>query len=284
MKTFSYLSLILVIGLSSCYRTDKPADPEQSVVIQDSVTMVIDDNESPVYKNDYMLLATLFHQQSAEYRALCFQAYNLGKHMLDIDLKNKSIDKHRVVVLDIDETVLDNSPYQAQCIIDDINYPVRWDEWCSKASAEAVPGALDFTKYARANGVSVFYITNRKQHLRDVTIENLQKLGFPHADTSHVIMHTTENSKEGRRNTLLEKYHIALLCGDNLSDFSYVFDDVLNSVRKTEVSRMQEEFGSKFIVLPNAMYGDWELEVYKKLKQQSDSIKSQKRIKALQGF
>ncbi len=284
MKTFSYLSLILVIGLSSCYRTDKPAEAEQPVVINDSVAVVIDSVQSPVYKNDYMVLATLFHQQSAEYRALCFQAYNLGKHMLDIDLKNKSIDKHRVVVLDIDETVLDNSPYQAQCIIDDINYPVHWDEWCSKASAEAVPGALDLTKYARANGVSVFYITNRKQHLRDVTIENLRKLGFPHADTSHVIMRTTENSKEGRRNALLEKYHVALLFGDNLSDFSYVFDDLPNNLKKTEVNRMMEEFGSKFIVLPNAMYGEWELAVYGKNRQIADAVKSQKRIQALQGF
>ncbi len=284
MKTSSYLYLILVIGISACYRTDKPADPDQPVVIKDSMKVIVNDEQPQFNKNDYMVLAALFHQQSAEYRALCYQAYNFGRYMLDIDLKDKSIDKHRIVVLDIDETVLDNSPYQAQCVIDEINYPVRWDEWCSKASAEAVPGALDFTKYARANGVSVFYITNRKQHLRDVTIENLRKLGFPHADTTHVIMRTSEISKEGRRNDLLEKYHIALLCGDNLSDFSYVFDEVPNSLRKTEASRLQEEFGSKFIVLPNAMYGDWELEIYKRQKQQSDSVKSMKRINALQGF
>lgn len=284
MKTFSLFSLIVAIGLTSCYRTDKPADPDQPTVTIDSTVAAIDNKENQANKNDYMVLATLFHQQAAEYNALCYQAYNIGRYMLDIDLKNKLIDKHRVVVLDIDETVLDNSPYQAECIIDEINYPVRWDEWCSKASAEAVPGALEFTKYARASGVSVFYITNRKLHLRDVTIENLRKLGFPHADTTHVIMRTDENSKEGRRNALLEKYHIALLFGDNLSDFSYVFDDLPNSLRMTEVSRLREEFGSRFIVLPNTMYGDWELALYNNAKQLSDSVKSQKRIKALQGF
>lgn len=231
-----------------------------------------------------MVLGTLYHQQAAEYRALCYQAYNFGKVLIDKDLEDKSIDEHRIVILDIDETVLDNSPYEAECILSDINYPTRWDEWCLKASAKPIPGVLEFLNYARSSGLSVFYVTNRKVHLKDATIRNLQKYNFPHADDEHVIMRTAENSKEGRRQQLAEKYHISLLCGDNLSDFSFVFDDKPNETRMKEVDKLYKEFGTRFIVLPNSMYGDWEINLYDKAKNPSDSLNTISRHKALSGF
>jgi len=283
MKRVFSLTTALLIVLSACYRPDQPKDSNRDIISQADAALS-DTVEVYQYDNEYMVLGTLFHQQAAEYRALCYQTFNLGKMIIDEDLKKNDVDKHRIVIVDIDETVLDNSPYQAQCIIDDINYPVRWDEWCLKASANAVPGALDFLNYARANGLSVFYVTNRKEHLKEATIQNLKKLGFPMADNDHVIMRTDENSKEGRRNKLLEKYHISLLAGDNLNDLTNIFEEMTNQQRANGVDKMQKEFGRKFIVLPNSMYGDWETSLYNMDKKQSDSIKFLLRHKALKGF
>lgn len=284
MKVLHYFTLIFIITFSSCYRTDKPEGTDKDVIVskKDQPIPSLDDLDR--YDNEHMVLGTLYHQQAAEYRALCYQAYNLGKIMLDKDLADKNIVKHRVVILDVDETVLDNSPYQAQCILDDVSYPVKWDEWCLKAVAKPVPGSLEFLNYAKSNGVDAFYITNRKEHLKDATVKNLKDMGFPNADTEHVIMRTAENSKESRRLAVSEKYHVSLLFGDNLNDFTNSFENNSNKQRMNEADRINAEFGKRFIVLPNSMYGDWETALYNMDKKQSDSIKFQLRHQALIGF
>lgn len=283
MKQFGFLFTALMIILSGCYRPDQPKDSEKDVISQ-AEDLIKDTAKVYLYDNEYMVLGTLYHQQAAEYRALCYQSFNLGKMLIDKDLTDKNVNKHRIVIVDVDETVLDNSPYQAQCIIDDINYPVRWDEWCLKAEADAVPGALDFLNYARANGLSVFYVTNRKEHLKDATVQNLKKHGFPMADNDHVIMRTDENSKEGRRNKLLEKYHISLLVGDNLNDLTNLLEDKPNRDRAEGVDKLYREFGDRYVILPNSMYGDWEVALYDMNKDQTDSMKFYSRHKALKGF
>lgn len=255
----------------------KPASEITDYSNQDSVKLA-------ELRNEHMVLGTLFQQKAGEYMALCYQAFNLGKVMLDKDLADKSIDKHRVIVLDIDETVLDNSPFQAKCILEGTTYPINWDEWCKLASAKAIPGAIDFLQYAKANGLSIYYITNRKIHLKDVTIKNLKELGFPDADAEHVIMRTTIDSKEPRRQELLKNKHISLLFGDNLNDFSDVFEKKNSEHRNAEVENARNLFGRRFIVLPNAMYGDWELALYEFDQKQPDSVKYRIRRQALTAF
>lgn len=284
MKSLHYFVFVFLFTLSSCYRTDKPDKSGKDIAVPGKEQQIPPLAGEEKFNNEHMVLGTLYHQQAAEYRALCYQAYNLGKMMLDKDLADKNIEKHRVVILDIDETVLDNSPYQAECILDDISYPVRWDEWCLKAIAQPVPGSLEFLTYAKQNGVDAYYITNRKEHLKEATIKNLKDLGFPNADGEHVIMRTTENSKESRRSVIAEKYHIAILFGDNLNDFTTGFDVNSNKQRMNEVDRIRQEFANRYIVLPNSMYGDWETAIYKMDKKQSDSIKAELRRKALSGF
>jgi len=283
MKQLTIPALILLIAFAGCKR-QSPDDKTLTLEKNKTATELQQQADSTFRKNEYMVLGVLYHQQAAEYRALCYQAYNTGRMMLDKDLADKQVDKHRIIVLDVDETVLDNSPYQAECILKNINYPTRWDEWCQKASAEAVPGSLEFLNYAKGYGVSIFYVTNRKDHLKDVTIKNLQKLGFPNADPEHVITRTTDNSKEGRRKALVEKYHISLLFGDNLGDFSYLFDEKPNAARSAAVDDVKNEFGKRFIVLPNSMYGDWEPNLYGDNIKGSDSLKSVLRLKGLKGF
>jgi 5'-nucleotidase (lipoprotein e(P4) family) len=70
--------------------------------------------------NDHLINAVLYHQTSPEYKALCCQSFYLGKIMLDNDLADSSVTKPRAVVVDIDETILDNSNYEAKCIIENM--------------------------------------------------------------------------------------------------------------------------------------------------------------------
>ena len=280
------IAILLALALTvSCKqnKTDKqenqPASQNLNLQNQqkDSIRLV-------QLRNEHMVLSTLFQQKAGEYRALCYQAFNLGRVMLDKDLSDKSVDKHRIIVLDVDETVLDNSPFQAKCILESTSYPVNWDEWCKLSQAKALPGAIDFLKYAKSNGLHIYYVTNRKIHLKEFTVKNLNDLGFPDADNEHVIMRTTVDSKEPRRQELLAKYHISLLFGDNLNDFSDVFEKKDSDSRAAEVDKAKALFGQRFIVLPNAMYGDWELALYGFDQKQDDSVKYEIRRKALISF
>lgn len=280
--------VLLFIGLNftiACKQKDaRVTEPITNKKTEIATNAEQDSAKLDILKNEHMVLGTLYHQKAAEYRALCYQAFNIGKFMVDRDLSDKSIDKHRIVVLDIDETVLDNSPFQAKCILEGTSYPVNWDEWCKLASAKALPGAVDFLNYARMNGIDIYYVTNRKAHLKDVTIKNLQALGFPQADTEHVIMRTSVDSKEPRRLELSRKYHISVLFGDNLNDFSDVYEKKSSVARAGEVDKARELFGKQFILLPNAMYGDWELALYDFDQKQLDSLKFAIRRKSLESF
>ncbi len=283
-KHFLTVLLLAALIMASCHR-EKPVDTNQQPSISgDTVNVIRDSAFRKKMISEHMVLATLFQQTAAEYRALCYQAFNIGRFMLDVDLADKSVDKRRIIVLDIDETVIDNSPFQAKSILNSTSYPSYWKEWCNLAKAEPLPGAVEFLNYARSNGVSIFYVTNRKEEFKEVTIQNLKEKGFPHADDEHVIMRTAEASKEGRRQELLTKYHISLLFGDNLNDFAEDFEgkDVIS--RSAAVDQANKQFGTRYIVLPNAMYGDWEDAIYGYNPRLNDSIKFEMRRKALRAF
>lgn len=282
-KYIFFLITLTAIVLSSCHQ-DKTTENKKEHSKRTDTIIVIDSAFRLKVRNEHMVLATLFQQTAAEYRALCYQAFNIGRFMLDTDLANQSVDKHRIIVLDVDETVLDNSPFQAKSVLNSSSYPDYWDEWCKLAKAEPLPGAIEFLNYARANGVSIFYVTNRKDYLKEVTIKNLKDKGFPHADAEHVITRSAEASKEGRRQTLLEKYHISLLFGDNLNDFSEDFEGKDVKSRFAAVDNASNKFGTKFIVIPNAMYGDWENALYGYNPRLGDSLNFEKRRQALKSF
>ena len=212
-------------------------------------------------ENERLLMATLYQQSAAEYDALCYQAYNLAEFMIQKALE-KNISGDLAVITDIDETVLDNSPYEASCILDNISFPDEWNEWCELAKAKALPGSREFLNYVANQGIQVFYITNRKSELMQPTLTNLQKEGFPFADESHLIMAENDNSKESRRKIVEGKYHVILLLGDNLEDFTNVFENKSPEERKEIVSTLSASFGTRFIAFPNAMYGSWERSIY----------------------
>ncbi len=217
-----------------------------------------DNYSSHPNQNQYKLQAVLFHQRAAENRALAYQAYNIAKIQLDNDLKNQEITAPRAIITDIDETVLDNAPYEAFTVLKNASYPEKWEEWMKKAEAEAIPGALDFFNYAKSKGIEVFYITNRKEKYKPYTLENLKNLGFPFADEEHVFMRKQTKGKQQRREFVEMEYHVVMLLGDNLSDFSDFFDEANNDDRFLYTDSLKNEFGSRFIIFPNCMYGGWE--------------------------
>ena len=159
------------------------------------------------------------------------------------------------------------------------SYPEDWYVWTSMASAKALPGALEFLNYAAGKGVAVFYVTNRTEKETAATLKNLRAEKFPMADTLHLIPKKTESSKESRRLKIMEKYRIVLLAGDNLTDFSAVFDKTSLETRDAKTTELRNEFGKRFIVLPNAMYGDWERAMYDLYK--SDPTKDKSDIRKL---
>jgi 5'-nucleotidase (lipoprotein e(P4) family) len=249
--------------------------------------------------NDYQTYAILWTQSSAEYRALAYQTFALAGLRLDADLHSHLIIRQRrshlaresslppAVVVDIDETVLDNSRFQAELVLRGLAYtPEGWTAWCERAEAGAVPGAVDFLNHAATRGVRVFYITNRRQSEKPGTIRNLQRLGFPNVTEATVMVREegTPSSKESRQKKVREHYRVALLIGDNLNDFNDDFAGKSIADRAAQVDRERAEFGARFIVVPNPMYGDWEKAIYHNKAPLTEEEKRAYRRAALKGF
>jgi 5'-nucleotidase (lipoprotein e(P4) family) len=207
--------------------------------------------------NDGLLMATLYVQRASEYKALCYQAYNLAHYKLDEKINNYKGDKKLAVIVDIDETVLDNSPFTAKSIIENTDYPKYWDEWCNLSKAQSIPGAMEFLKYAESRGVETFYVSNRKAHLTPATLKNLQENGFPFADSTHLFLRTKSSDKEIRRNKIREDHDVLLYFGDALGDFLPTFDEPSTEARNALANEIQNRFGNDFFVLPNPTYGTW---------------------------
>ncbi len=229
--------------------------------------------------------AILWVQHAAETRALYYQAYNTARLMLDQTLARHEGDRPLAVVTDIDETLLDGSPYMALCARDGETYPYHWDEWVDAGAAIALPGALEFLRYADSKGVAVFYVSTRGVDELPGTLRNLQRVGFPQAVAEHVLLkRPDEKGKESRRRDVARTHEIALLIGDNLNDFSDVFEGQPLEARKDRVDDRQQDFGRRFIVVPNPMYGDWEGALYNYDWSLSPAEKLRRRLELLRAW
>lgn len=211
---------------------------------------------------DHLMMSTLWMQHAGEFRALTIQAYNSARSELYRALKRQR-NKPAAIILDVDETVLDNSPYQARMIKNNRPYEgASWDAWVDERNADAVAGAIEFLQLARSKGVEIFYVTNRPDQNQQATYDNLVRRGFP-VKKSNVQTKGDDKSKQARRDEILKKHDVIMLVGDNLGDFDLAFFDKDNAARRNLVDKNFKNWGSKFIVLPNPMYGDWENEFYK---------------------
>ncbi|KQC07906.1 MAG: hypothetical protein APR54_05410 [Candidatus Cloacimonas sp. SDB] len=230
--------------------------------------------------NEAQLYSVLWHQTAAEYHALSYQAYNLATLRLNEDIARNQ-DHPKAVIVDVDETVLNNSAYNAREMLGLASYPQGFYDWIAEAEGSVIPGALEFLKYADDNGYEIFYITNRNIRGKEGTIRNLLKYDFPQADTVHVLCKEENNSKQNRREMVAENYEIVLLIGDNLIDFSEVFKNRPVAERFEMVEKFKTEFGKKFIMLPNSMHGEWLKALIDYDRSQSDEIKLKKMLNYL---
>ena len=222
-------------------------------------------NNSHSYKpidREGKIWSALFHQKAAEYDALCYQAFNIAKLRINEAVQMPHV-KPLAIITDIDETILDNSPYAVKSAINGKDYEEKtWMQWTELGIAKPIAGSLDFFNYAHKMGVKVFYVTNRNENERAGTLKNLKLVGFPLDKETDLILRTTASSKESRRLDIANNYEIVMLLGDNLSDFSNLWDKKTTVERSQNVEKTKTEFGKKFIIIPNISYGGWEDAIY----------------------
>ena len=218
---------------------------------------------TPAPKDGNMLVyAAAWKQTAAEYRALYHQGYNIARMRLDEALKtHKKGDKPLAVITDIDDTILNAANYWGWLVNNNKDFfeDPAWDKWVAENKFTAMPGALEFFKYADSKGVQIFYVSNRDQGPKtfDYAIGNLKALGFPQVDKDHVTIQIDTSNKEGPQNKIAEKYNVVVMLGDNLNDFKrkYYVKDVDERAKLMEEDK--DQFGRKFIVFPNPSDGHW---------------------------
>lgn len=176
---------------------------------------------------------------------------------LDQKLSSRSA-KKPAIVLDLDETVLSNLPYYVALYLEEDEYSEdSWGQWVEYRGAEAIPGVKEFLDYAKTRNVEIFYISNRNEKHLDPTFDNLAALGLP-VNRGNILLKNKSDSKEARRETVRKDFDILLLVGDNLIDFNDLFDKKPTSKHRHElVTKNYKDFGDKFIILPNPLYGQW---------------------------
>ncbi|SKA62133.1 5'-nucleotidase, lipoprotein e(P4) family [Succinivibrio dextrinosolvens DSM 3072] len=220
-----------------------------------------------LYKRN--VLAISWMENSAEYRALCYQAYNGAYEHIKASLKQKS-SKPRAIILDLDETVINNIPAEASInsvIKDGQSFNDSWLSWESMARADAMPGAVEFLKKVDKLGVDIFYVSNRSCRNVEFTNKNLKALKFPFKNA--VKCKDNTSNKKVRFDNVMEKYNVVAFLGDNATDFPINIYGVSGDDRNKLVDKNSNQFGVKYFVLPNPVYGEWYSQIDPNLLKQS---------------
>ena len=249
-----------------------------------SCTQVNNNKFDKEFNQEHIVYSTVWFQKSAEAKALYYQGFNLAKLRVEEFVKISG-EKPKAVVVDIDETMVDNSQFQGKSIERGEGYTSEfWAEWSNLAKAKALPGAVEFTKFCDSIGVQVVYISNRKVQELEKTMKNMDSLGFAFVNAENYLLKEETSGKEERRKITMEKYDIILLLGDNLNDFSDVFEHRGDDWGVSIVEEYRNEFGKRFIVFPNPMYGEWEKSIYGKQKGLTEEAKFNLRREAIDKY
>ena len=232
--------------------------------------------------------AVAWAQTSAEFHAAAVQTYRSAERQLMAALANlnwtaaieQSGDFSKLppaVILDLDETVLDNSAMNARLIKENKTFTdVEWVRWVNERRAGLIPGAIDFLKVAHANGVSIFYITNRvcdPAKSDDPTVEILQKLSMPFSP-HRLFCKTTTSDKSPRRVRVAAAFRILLLIGDDFNDFVAVPQTQATVEGRRAIAHAHDRYwGERWFMLPNAMYGSWERAIGYKAAEKMKALK-----------
>ena len=260
---------VIALGLGAC-RSVPSAAP---VAVAETPTLAADDT----------LNATYWYQTSAERDQVYRQVYRAAAAQLEAALRDpqwdalprgeRSNDPRRLapaIIVDIDETVLDNSPYQARRLRDGQEYgDASWGAWVEqplsgKPGAKALPGALEFVRAAAARGITTFYISNRNASTAEATLKALREAGFPATPAQFLGRGTPvdgctqqgQSDKRCRRWQVAQRHRVLMLFGDQLSDF--LSQSGTPAQRRALADGYGEWFGQRWWMLPNPMYGAWE--------------------------
>jgi len=229
--------------------------------------------------------AVVWFQQSAEYRLVAGEIWRSALAPLDKAIKTPDWDAlpaadrdtparglPPAIIVDVDETVLDNSIYEARQIRDGNDFDKASSErWVNEQAAPAVPGALEFLQAAAHRGVSVFYVSNRDVSQTEATLENLRKRGFPVNDASQLLFAGTVvsgceqvgASKACRRRLIGRTHRVLMLFGDQLGDLVNIGTNT-PAGREQAIAPYLGWVGERWFVLPNPMYGSWLQSLYDK--------------------
>jgi len=197
---------------------------------------------------------------AAEQRAAYVQAYRLATSTIEHAAQGRPAGSWGVI-LDADETTIDNSPYEIQQARLGVPYDsATWDAWVKRGAARALPGVVDFTTRVHALGGHVVIVTNRDQPYCDVTRENIIRVGVP-ADEVLCRTDRANGSKDprfeavqrGAAPSILPPMDVLMWVGDNIQDFPHLAQSI-----RTAPDSALAGFGDRYIVLPNPMYGSWE--------------------------
>jgi len=242
------------------------------------------------------LNAALWMQTSVEYRMVCESAYRTAAAALDAALADRTwsaaveqsgdaTDLPPAVILDLDETVLDNSRFEGEQALRRQPYtPALWTEWVRLRRAALVPGAKAFLDELRQRGVAVYFVTNRSADEEADTLANLVALGID--ASAENVMCLRENGwtsdKTVRRQLVAATHRIVLLVGDDLGDFIPARLPVAE--RAAAAERYAAWWGTRWIVLPNPAYGSWERALLGHEPDLSDAQSLQRKRSSVKGF
>lgn len=215
--------------------------------------------------------AVLWQQTSAEYEALCYQAYNIAIDRLrnpqpyttsDGDVFEASMNDgaRNAIIMDLDETVLDNSAYHGYLLLENKEYSKEsWNNWVNRGEATLIPGAFEFIQVATELNVPIYYVSNRDFSTTNATLRNMLDLNINVTEDKLLLNEENPASKRSRFERVNRENNVILYIGDNLADLTELVDHTQDiQGRKVILNEIKERIGRRLIILPNPIYGDWE--------------------------
>lgn len=213
------------------------------------------------YQAETETMGLLWMRTSAEYRALAYQGYNVAMNAVKMAVTDPSHQrKPLAIVLDADETVVDNTKLMGESIANGngrFDAP-WWRQAVHQGKSQAMPGAVEFLNEVHKQGVEIFYVSNRYAPVNlDVTIQNFKELGFPSVDKDHVLLFEKDSDKQPRFDMIAKKYYVVVYMGDNAGDFPIGTKGKTLAERNAIIDAHKEDFGTTFVIFPNPAYGSW---------------------------
>ena len=246
-------------------KNDGVSATTNNTVTNNAVTNDVAAQEALKQKQQYQAetetMGLLWMRTSAEYRALAYQGYNVAMNAVKMAVTDPSHQrKPLAIVLDADETVVDNTKLMGESIVNGngrFDAP-WWRQAVHQGKSQAMPGAVEFLNEVHKQGVEIFYVSNRYAPVNlDVTIQNFKELGFPSVDKDHVLLFEKDSDKQPRFDMIAKKYYVILYMGDNAGDFPIGTKGKTLAERNSIIDAHKEDFGTTFVVFPNPAYGSW---------------------------